>query len=110
MNKDFGPIFWIHLVIVFFSTFAFLFFNYWILIGGAVLYQLQILVFGHCVLSKAEFKDPNQTFFHHHYLKKLGFNFDKRKLQIYLNYIQPAIVLTIGLILQLVLNFKPLIY
>lgn len=69
------------------------------------LYYLQLLIFGNCILTIKQFKEKNRdTTLYSYILNKLGFNPDKRKVRIAVDYFIPWIILAISLVWQTVLN------
>src|SRR3989338_11341446 len=100
----YGPFFWLHLGWNVLAYFSWLLFSWWIVIFGAALLQLQFLVFGNCVLTKAEFKEAaKDASWHAVYLERLGLKTSRRKMEVWARYIAPGVVLLLVVILQFVL-------
>ena len=110
MKKDFGLIFWIHLILILLVYVSpFLFSWKLILIGVLYIYFQEIFLKG-CFLTYAQFgKDTDMTFYYR-YLTLLGFKVNKKKLKFFMAWIMPWIILGIALIFQEVLGFKVLIF
>lgn len=101
-KKDFGLIFWLHLVLIL-AIYSSPFWISWkIILLFVGLYYLQLLVFKNCVLTNIQFNESQRdTTFYSYYLGKLGLDLDKRKLRIFLDYFVPWIILLVALALQL---------
>ena len=101
---------WLVAVLAFSS---FLWLDYKLILVGLLIYWLQILIFGACVLSIAQFKTKESTFLGF-YLNKLLKIFKVRELtlkqqQILLRYITPAIIVGLAIIFQVIFKWNPLI-
>jgi len=103
-RKEFGLIFWLHLIIIL-AIYSSPFWLSWkIVILFVLLYYFQLWFLGNCLLTKWEFDEVKRdTTFYSHYLSKLGLNFDKRKLKLFLDYFMPWAILAVALIYQLLL-------
>lgn len=64
-----------------------------------ILYRLQFIVFGNCVLSKAEFGETYTTFWHY-YVKKIWPNVNKKKLDLITDWVLPILIVLIAYIIQ----------
>ncbi len=111
MNTSYyGPIFWLHCAWSVIAYFSWLLFSWWIVILGAAILQLQFFIFGNCVLTKAEFKEAaKDASWHAVYLEKLGLKVNRRKVEIAVRYVAPAIVFALILVWQFALAQEPLI-
>lgn len=103
----------VHMIIAILAATSFIWLDYKILLIGILLFWLQILVFGSCVLTIAQFKNKD-TVFIGVYLNKIlrYFNFKEltiKQQKIFVRYIEPAIILLLALILQVIFKIKPLI-
>ena len=100
-RKDFVIIFWLHLIIIL-VIFSSPFWLSWKLIVIAIfIYYVQLLLFKNCILTTLQFqeKDRNTTFYSY-YLEKLGFNVNKKKLRLFLDYILPWLILGAAFFIQ----------
>lgn len=79
-----------------------------LLLVGVLLYYLQLLIFGWCILSLRQFHGQKRTF-HEWYLSKLGFTVNTQKLRFVLNYVIPPLLVLAAMALQLVLNLSPIV-
>jgi hypothetical protein len=66
---------------------------------GVVVYYLQLLVFGWCVLSLKQFDGRKQTF-HEWYLAKLGIYPNPKILKFFLDFIIPPVLVLVALAIQ----------
>ena len=75
---------------------------------GILVYYLQFLVFGGCVLTIKKLGTERKEGFNVYYLRKMGFSINEKKLKVILNFIVPWAILTFALIWQIVLKHSPL--
>jgi hypothetical protein len=97
-----------HIVVILFAYSSPLWLDWKLITLGIALYYLQILIFGGCILSLAQFKGEKKSF-HEWYLTQLGFSVDSKKLTFFLNKILPFIFLVTALILQVGLDMHPFV-
>lgn len=106
MRGDYGLIFWAHLVVILVILASpFIFRAHWIAVG-IVLFYLQLWFFGGCVLTTAQFPVHlgivPRTYrldgdsFYHYYLEKFGIRIDRRKLNVFLDFVLPMILLGVA--------------
>ncbi|HXK36713.1 MAG TPA: hypothetical protein VJ553_03980 [Candidatus Paceibacterota bacterium] len=112
-RHDFGPIFWMHLAIIIVIILAPLLFDVWIIALGMLVYWLQLMVVGDCVLTRLQFGARERTgssrSFYFHYLKKLGFVDDAARVTRFIDRTQPILILLVGIVWQWLLGFDPLV-
>jgi len=78
-QKDFGLIFWVHLILIILLWASPFWLSWKLIILAIVLYYLQLLVFKDCILTKAQFGEKKRsTTFYWYYLTKLGFRLDRK--------------------------------
>lgn len=107
-KSDFGLIFWIHLIIIlFWYASPFLLTWYFMLIIVCFSYAQGILIKG-CILTKAQYGEEGTTFWAET-LERMGIKVNKKVFMIIFFWLEPIIFFAIGLIVQLVFNFKPLL-
>ncbi|OGZ41649.1 MAG: hypothetical protein A2W41_05045 [Candidatus Ryanbacteria bacterium RIFCSPHIGHO2_01_45_13] len=70
-----------------------------IVIATVVLYHLQIYLAKGCLLTRGQFGKENEGFYYH-YLRRLGFNPNKRWLAFVLDYIIPGAMIILAIALQ----------
>lgn len=107
-SKDYGIIFWLHLVINIIFLASFILFSWWIILVGVILLELQFIILKGCILSKAEFGKDEACV--PYYFKKWGFIKDKDKTKIFIRYILPFIILGLAILSQLMFNHQPLVF
>ena len=73
-----------------------------------LLYYLQIIIFNGCKLTEIQFGKQSYNTFYYPYLKKLGFNVNKKFVYYLMRWIMPLIVLLISFILK-ILNYNHLV-
>jgi len=107
--KDFGFVFWFHLIIILLCYFSPFLFRWQLIAFFIFLYYLQQVIFGECVLTKLQFHDERIEFYYY-YFKKIGLNISKKKLHSFTIYILPIIIVLVTLIWQIVLKKLPLFF
>ena|SRR3989344_3983625 len=108
--KDFGFLFWLHLLLLIIAYFSPLLFRWQIIaIGVLLLYVQQILIDG-CFLTHFQFGRDRYMTFYYHYLTLLGFEVNKKNLKFLMAYIMPLVILIIAMVLQLIFNINPLLF
>ena len=77
----------------------------WRLILAIVIFlNFQDRFYGNCVLTVAQFKNHEESFYHH-YLKKVGFNFPKKNVDFVVTHILPWTIFIIALVKQVVIPY-----
>ena len=110
IKKDYGLIFWIHLLVILCWYISPLFFTWYLLLLGTAFSYLQGFVIGGCILSHKQFgKEADETFFRY-YLNKLGLNISKNTAKIIFFWLEPIIIPVIAFIIQTVFHFKPIFF
>lgn len=109
IQKDFGSIFWFHLVFILFTYATPILFSYWLVIVGVALLQLQYYVFGGCVLTHAELGTKKYQSFYYHYLHPAFPRLKQRPVWIFSTYILSGLGVMVSLVLQLGFGLEPLI-
>jgi len=104
-QKDYGFIFWIHLVLNLIAIFSWLFFSWWIIVIGEIMLQLQYFIFNGCILSRAEFGRDEACV--PYYLMKWRIVRNKKRARFFVRNILPLIVIIFGIIWQVLLRNSP---
>ena len=107
-QKDYGLIFWLHMVVNLILIFSWVLFSWWIIVIGEIILRLQYWIFGGCILSKAEFGIDEACI--PYYLEKWGIAKNNVKSRRLVRDYLPIIVIVLALIWQMLLGFKPLIF
>lgn len=109
-KNDFGFIFWLHVALIISIYISPFLLSWKIILLFIVLYYIQLLVFGNCVLTRAEFGVGRvKKSFCYYYLSKLGFRLNETKFIMVLDYATPWMILAISLIWQVRLGHYPLL-
>ncbi len=104
-------IFLIHTFLSLIFVLAFILFSWYLIIIGIIIYYLQIFLIGNCILTNIEFNSSSKrNSWYHFYLTKLGFKLDRDKVNFFVIYIKPWIILCISLVLQIVFKINPLLF
>lgn len=98
----------LHVVLILLAYSSFVWLDWKLVIVGVGLYYMQLLVFGWCVLSLAQF-DREKISFHEWYLTKLGIKVNRKRLNFALTWIIPFVIVGLAVIVQVGLHFAPLI-
>ncbi len=112
MNKinDWGFDFFIHLIIIILLWISPVFFSWKIIILGIIVYYLQLIILGDCMLTKKQFRTKKRSItFYWYYGRKIFPKLDMIKVKFYADWIFPYIILALAIIIQVVLEYKPLI-
>jgi hypothetical protein len=84
--------------------------RWWIILIGIGLYFLQLLIWGDCILTRAQFETKNKRgpTFYYYLLTKLGFKPDMQRVRWIADNIMPWVILGLALILQVGFGYKPI--
>ncbi len=108
--QDFGLYFWSHLVLIVAMWTSPLWLAWPLVAVGVVLYWLQLLVFGNCILTKGQFRTESRTrSFYQHYFEKMGFRVDGPKLIRFLDVYAPCIIFAAAFVVQRYVTWAPLL-
>ena len=108
-SKEFGPIFWLHLTIIILNYSLPFLFRWQVALVWAIVIYLQEIFLKGCMLTYAQFGQSHETFYHH-YLTKMGFKLNKKRLNAFLAWALPIIILLLAICWQLILGMEPLIF
>jgi hypothetical protein len=109
MNKPFGFIFWVHIIIslLFASTPFWL--DWKLVIVGFVLLHIQWFILGGCFLTFLETGRDRSMSFEYYYLSKIWPGLNKKILKNISLYVTPTVILALALLLQIYLGLNPLV-
>jgi hypothetical protein len=100
MKKDFGPIFWLHLVLIL-AAFSSPFWLDWrIILAAVILLHVQWQVLGGCYLTQLEVGKESEATFYSHYLAKVFTHVDTQKVKFVTQTVLPVVVLGVAIIIQ----------
>jgi hypothetical protein len=103
----FGPIFWLHLVLIILAYSSPFLISWWFITAGILVLWILYSVANGDIITQAQFgKDPEMTFYTP-YLEKMGLKFNRRSFLIFIRYVMPFIVLAVALIWQVWLGNRP---
>jgi len=106
-NKKFESISFIHIVILILLWSALFWLDWKLIILGIIIYYIQLIFFGNCLLTKIEFKEKEREMTMYAFLlEKAGFNFQRKTIKFLADYIFPYIILFIAIIWQIALKNK----
>lgn len=103
----------IHLTIALLAATSFLWLDIKYILIALILYYLQLIFVGSCVLSVAQFKNKDTVFLGIYINKLLRLlhlkELSLKQQKIFMRYIEPVLILLLAIILQVLLDYKPLI-
>lgn len=103
-HSDFGPIFWIHIVILTIIYSCPFWVDWRIILVGIFTCYLQWWLCGGCILTRRQFEGTKERItFHWYYLSKLGFRFSQKNVDRCVDYFVPWFLLAMAYIWQVVL-------
>ena len=105
MKKNKVPFFWTHLILIILIWASPFFINWKIILFFILLYYLQLIIIGDCIITKKQFKTKKrETTFYSFLLERIGFKFNRKKIRYLADYIFPWLILFIALLYQLILK------
>jgi hypothetical protein len=108
--KKFEPINYLHLFIIILAWSSPLWLDWKLIIAGILIYYIQLLIFGNCILTKLEFASKiREMTFYSYLLEKVGFKFNRAIIIILADYVFPYVILGLSLMIQIVLKINPFI-
>ena len=102
----------IHAIITLLAYTAWLWLDYRIITIGALVHLGILWLFGGCPLSHAQFPGDKTKRFYEWWLEQLGLSIQKRdrsRLNIFMKYLLPLIIIGLAVVAQVQLALKPLI-
>ena len=109
MKRDFGFVFWSHLILIILAWLSPLWIDWRLIFIGILLLSIQYTILGGCYLTFLETgKDKDMTFYFYH-LSKFFPSLNKRKTKLFIRYVLPAILLVIAYVLQVFYGWTPLL-
>lgn len=110
-NKPFTSTAWLHLLVIFVIWTSPFCFRWPLILVGIVLYYVQILTLGDCLLTRRQFATRKRSItFYYYLLVKFGFKPDGYHIRFIADYVVPPVILAAGYLWQVVLNNPPLIF
>ena len=104
MVKEFGKIFWIHLILILAAWSSPFWINWKFILFFIFLYYIQIFVIGDCILTRRQFNSKKREMtFYYFYLTKMGFKVDKKKIKFLADFVFPWIIFFIAVLWQIVI-------
>ena len=108
-KKDFGIIFWLHLLLILGAYFSPFWFDWKIVWAGFILLEIYYYFRGGCDLTFLELGKEKDITFVWYYLSKIFPKLDKKKTKFFLNYILPPILIISSFVSQVIYSYEPLI-
>ncbi|MFZ2513224.1 MAG: hypothetical protein WAW63_02080 [Candidatus Saccharimonadales bacterium] len=97
-QKQHGLIIAVHTLLIIAAYSSPFWLDWRLILLGIIIYYTQLVIFGWCVLSTAQFGERRT--FHEWYLAKLGFHPNPRMLHFALDYVIPPGLVMLGYLLQ----------
>jgi len=93
--------FWVHLFIILLIWSSIFWLNWKIIFIFVLLYYLQLLIFGNCILTIKQFNSKKRSkSFYAFTLKKLGFNVNEKTIANFVDFVTPWIILFLAIVWQ----------
>ncbi len=110
--STFNGMYWLHLLLAILNVLGSFLFSWYLMLAAYATVLMQFQVFGRCLMNKEHgLNDDNENYtFYAHLLEKLGFNFDRRKVRVFVRGWMYLVLATITIVWQLGLGFKPLLF
>jgi hypothetical protein len=108
MRKEFGPLFWMHLVLILLAYASPFLFNVRFISSLTAAYYVQLFAFNGCILSKAEFQEDIS--FYQYYLSKAGIPISRKTAKTITMIIAPLLIIAVSLLWQVALDRLPLFF
>jgi hypothetical protein len=110
-DKDFGIVFWVHLVLIIIAYCSPFLFSWELISFGIIILWVEYIVFTGCPLTHAQIgKKDKEITFYTIYLEKMGFKFNREKIKNFFRNIVPLIILAIAIIWQVLFGNQPLLF
>lgn len=101
MTKDFGYVFWLHLVLIVAALSSPFWLSWKLILVGIIILHIQWFALGGCYLTHIETnKDPQSTFYYH-YLSKIFSKINKKYTRFIVRYVLPVLILGLALVVQI---------
>ena len=101
-----------HLFLTVLAYLSWLWLDWRILAVLAVAHLILLEIAGGCPLAHAQFPEDKNKRFYEWWMSKLGVKFTKRNRQpifIFMRYVMPIVIIGLAILLQIGLNFQPLV-
>lgn len=108
-NKEFGLLFWFHLLLIVLAYISPLWLDWKVILGIIVALQIYYLIRGGCDITFLELGNDTNTTFVWYYLKKIFSKLDQRKTKLFVRIIIPIILIAISFISQKTYGYRPYI-
>jgi|SRR3989344_3181789 len=109
MNKNFGVVFWVHLVLIIFLWLSPLWADWILIVTGIIALHLYWRIFKGCHLTKLEVGNDEDNTFYFFYLSKYLPDLQKKVVKLWVRYYIPIILILIAYIIQEVYFYTPVI-
>ena len=110
MRKDFGPVFWLHALLLIPAYLSPILVDYRLIIVGVIILQIQYWITGGCFLTHWEMGPDNNETFMWYYLKKWYPKLDPKKTKFVIRVVVPGALIIFGILLQVIYTFQPLLF
>lgn len=103
-------IFILHTIITLAFTFMPILFSWWINAIVYAIWEIHVMIFGGCVLTRFEYGKNSDTTFGEELLKKLNIKMSRKSYMFFSKYIQAPLCIILSLILQKGFGFNPILF
>lgn len=109
-NRPFTVLAGLHLIIILLIWASPFLFGWWLIVIGILLYFMQLIFLGDCLLTRRQFSTKKRSItFYYYIITKFGLKPSGYRIRFLADYIMPPIILGWALVWQLVFDKKPLI-
>jgi hypothetical protein len=108
-NKDFGLLFWIHLILILFAYFSPLWLDWKVILITAIGLQVYYSIRGGCDITFWELGNDTDTTFVWYYLKKIFPKLPQKKTKFFIRIILPILLVLISFLTQYFYLYQPFV-
>ena len=104
-SKNKVSFFWTHLILIILAWMSPFFISWKIILLFILLYYLQLIIFGDCIITRKQFKSKNREMtFYSFVLERAGFNFSRNKIRYLADYVFLWLILLIAITWQILIK------
>lgn len=85
-------------------------FSWWINVIIYCIWEIHLIIFGECVLTRFEYGKNSNTTFGEELLKKMHIRMSKESYIFFSKYVQAPLCIILSLILQKVFDLEPMLF
>lgn len=109
VHKDFGLLFWVHLLLIFLAYMSPFFVDWILILAGVMLVRIQFWELGGCILTKWEMGGRSHKEFIYYYVKKIWPHVKHDTIENIFHRGIPLALVILSFIMQVVYTYVPVI-